>query len=452
MSTVRATVRRPSFGRPSIGLSRLALALLLTTGGIGVLVAALPSFSLQLMLLGIAIVIVVALAMSRFGLILNASWVLVAAIFLVGPIGTLLLSFKIGVSVVAAIVGGFLPFTVAAFALHREARPRLALLAPLLLLLAFAAASLSWSPDAAFGSDKLSVWILAGLIPAAFILVLAPATSSIDWRPVVVAGVLTAMAMLAFGTDSPTYPGRISLFGANPIWESRALFIGAIVILFAPIPRGWKLLLVPLVVYAGILPVSRGPAIGFVLGMCAGGAEKLRTFDRHDRRIQLAWAGIGITTALGIVAGLGFFDRVSSILTSFLAEPDVTSRASYIGKSGRLFWSHPFLGVGLGGFAATGFDTYPHNLVFEIAAELGVLGILLVVPWVAFAVRGAAGSPILMALVVATGLFTLFSGSLASNVEFWLCSAFAVARFPLIRGRAAVPEQALAGRQAVAHG
>jgi hypothetical protein len=39
----------------------------------------------------------------------------------------------------------------------------------------------------------------------------------------------------------------------------------------------------------------------------------------------------------------------------------------------------------------------------------------------------------LMALLVSTGIFTLFSGSLASNVEFWLCSAFAVARFPLGR-------------------
>ena len=56
-------------------------------------------------------------------------------------------------------------------------------------------------------------------------------------------------------------------------------------------------------------------------------------------------------------------------------------------------------------------------------------------PWLAFAVRGAAGSPILMALVVSTALFTLFSGSLASNAEFWLCSAFAVARFPLTRAR-----------------
>jgi hypothetical protein len=412
--------------------------------GIGVATAGLPSFSLQVSLLMGAIVIAITLVMARFGRILNASWIIVAAIYLVGPVGALLLRVGIGMSVVAAIVGGFAPFVVAAFVLHREARPRLILLAPLILLLLFALASLNWSPDAKYGADKLTVWILSGLIPAAFILVLVPATPTIDWRPVAVAAVITALAMIAFGVASPIYPGRPTLFDANPIWESRALFIGAIVVTFAPIPRWLKLLLIPLVVYAGILPVSRGPAIGFLLGACAGGAEKLRSFDRHDRRIQLAWAGIGIASALGIVAAFGLFDRVSTVLTSFLAEPDVTSRSSYIGESGRLFWSHPFLGVGIGGFAATGLDTYPHNLVFEIAAELGVLGILLVVPWLAFAVRGAAGSPILMALVVSTALFSLFSGSLASNAEFWLSSAFAVARFPLAGAKAPVRRPAMA--------
>ena len=88
-------------------------------------------------------------------------------------------------------------------------------------------------------------------------------------------------------------------------------------------------------------------------------------------------------------------------------------------------------------------------MLFEIAAELGILGVLIVVPWVVFAVLGAAGSPILMALVVATGLFTLFSGSLASNVEFWLCSAFAVARFPLV---AAAQRRAPSTRQVLARG
>jgi len=434
LSALRSTLRRSP-----LGVSREGIVVLLVGALVGVGTAALPTFSTQIALLGGAVVIATTLTMARFDRILNASWVLLAAIFLVGPVGALLLRVGISVSLVAALVGGFAPFVVAALSLRPGSRPRLVLLAPLVLLLLFATASLSWSPDAAVGSDKLSVWVLSGLIPAAFIVVLVPASASIDWRPIAIAAVLTAAAMIVFGAASSLYPGRPTLFDANPIWESRALFIGAIVVVFAPIPRPLKLLLVPLVVYAAILPVSRGPAIGFLLGACAGGAEKLRTFNRHDRRIQLAWAGLGIGTALGIVASFGLLDQVSTVLSSFLAEPDVTSRASYISESTRLFQSHPFLGVGFGGFAASGLDTYPHNLVFEIAAELGLLGILLLVPWVAFAVRGAAGSPILMALLVATAIFSLFSGSIASNAEFWLCSAFAVARFPLARARAKVP-------------
>jgi O-antigen ligase len=436
LSTHRASLDRSPFGSIREGALVLIVAAV-----VGAATALLPSFSTQIALLLGAAVIAITLVTARLGRILNASWIIVAAFYLTGPVGTLLLQAGIGLSVVIAIVAGFLPFVVAAYVLQREARRRLILLAPLILLLVFAAVSLAWSPDATVGSDKLSVWVLSGLIPAAFIVVLVPATSTIDWRPIAVAAVLTALAMIAFGVASPLYPGRPTLFGANPIWEARSLFIGAIVVVFAPLPgfpRLFKVVLVPLIVYAGILTVSRGPAIGFLLGLCAGGAEALRAFDRHDRRIQLAWAAIGLTTALAIVAAFGLFDRASTVLSTFLAEPDVTSRGSYINEAGRLFSNAPLSGIGIGGFAATGLDKYPHNLVFEIAAELGVLGLLLVVPWLAIALRGAAGSPLLMALVVATAIFALFSGSLASNAEFWLCSAFGVARFPLGRAKAPV--------------
>ena len=252
--------------------------------------------------------------MARFGRTINASWVLVAAIFLVGPLGGVLLAVKVGMSVVAAIVGGFLPLTIAAFVLHREARPRLPcsppdppadLLARVPVLIA----------GRVVRSDKLSVRICSGPHPGG----VHPRARAVHPDHRLAAGRRRGGPHGAGDDRLWDRPAELSGPGLavrrEPDRESWALFIGAIVIMFAPLPRGLKLLLIPLVVYAGILPVSRGPAIGFILGICAGGAEKLRTFDRHDRRIQLAWAGIVIVAALGIVAGFGLFDRVSSVLT-----------------------------------------------------------------------------------------------------------------------------------------
>ena len=109
----------------------------------------------------------------------------------------------------------------------------------------------------------------------------------------------------------------------------------------------------------------------------------------------------------------------------------MTGRAGFLEAAWRLFLSSPLLGVGIGGFASTGIDQYPHNLIAEVGSELGVIGVLALAAWFGLALRGAARSPLLVALVVGTTAFSLFSGSLASNGEFWMFSALAVASLQL---------------------
>ena len=65
-----------------------------------------------------------------------------------------------------------------------------------------------------------------------------------------------------------------------------------------------------------------------------------------------------------------------------------------------MFLDAPLFGAGIGGFAGAG--EYPHNLVAEVAAELGFVGVLLLLLWFGLALRGAARSPVLVALVVST--------------------------------------------------
>jgi O-antigen ligase len=145
--------------------------------------------------------------------------------------------------------------------------------------------------------------------------------------------------------------------------------------------------------------------------------------------VALGWAALALLTVLAVLLLLS--GALDPTLARLANDPNTTSRATYLGASLQLFLKAPVLGVGFGGFAATGLDLYPHNLVAEVASELGSLGMLVLLVWFGMALRGAARSPILVALVIATGTFTLFSGDLAGNGEFWMFSALAVAMLPV---------------------
>jgi O-antigen ligase len=412
--------------------------LLLCALAAGALVAVLPSLTLQLgLVVGLAAALS-AVILARTGRVLNPAWVIVIGLYLIGPIGTYLVPAGIGlpITVVAALVPA--PFVVAVLATHREARDRLMLLAPLASLLVLAAVSVAWSSDPQYGVSKLGLAIFTAFLPAAYVLVLAAASQRVSWGLVVGLALVSAVGLIAFGTASADYPGRPTLFNANPIWAARAVFVGALVALFGPFPLVVRIAAAPAMIVAGLLTVSLGPAVGLVVGAWAGVAEALRCREHLDRRIAVVWIALGLAIAGMVFAILsGAVGPIRPELLRVVDDPNVTSRATYLDVSSSLFIGSPFLGIGVGGFAASGLDVYPHNLVAEIAAELGLIGLLSLLAWVLMALRGAARSPLLVALVVATGVFSLFSGSLASNSEFWMFTGLAVASFP-VRGAARV--------------
>jgi O-antigen ligase len=410
----------------------------------GAMLAAVPSIGLQFAILVAGAAIVATALMMRLDRVLNPAIVIVAALYLVGPVGTLLGAAGIGVSTVGLVMLAPVPFVAAALVLRPGAHQRLAYLAPLILLAAVGAVSLAWSPNASYGLEKLTLWTLTGILPAAFILVLASATPRVMWGAVALAAVVSAVGLIGFGETSALYPGRVALFGDNPIWTARAAFVGALVMTFGPFPRIVRVIVTPILIVAGILTVSLGPLLGFAIGVWAGIAETLRTSVRTADRRQLGWIALGFASGIGVIALLGnsLFGGESSILASVVVnDPNVTGRATFLDAALRLFLSSPLLGVGLGGFESTGLIQYPHNLVAEIGSELGLVGLLALAAWFVLALRGAAGSPILVALLIATAVFGLFSGSVASNAEFWLVSALAVAKIPVrARARAPAPE------------
>jgi O-antigen ligase len=400
---------------------------------VGVLV--LPSAGSQVLFLAAVIVGVGSLVLASSDRIMNAALIPILFLFLIDPLGVLLTRVGSPVSIVIVLVAAPLPFVIMALLQRPAAFGRLSAIAPLALLVGLAAASIAWSPDADYGVRKAILWVTAGLAPCAYVLILTSPDRPPSWRAIALVALVYSLVLLAIGTTT-IYPGRIVFFEANPIWIGRAAFIGAIVVLLGPFPLIVRLGLAAPMLVAGILTDSLGPTIGLVLGLGAGLAEGIRVAPGARRLASLRLGLLAVLVALGVAVAFAVLGSDPSRLAPVLEDPNVASRAIYLQRAAEMFGRAPVLGAGFGAFATQGLDApYPHNLIAEMAAELGIVGVTLAVIWIGFALWRAAGSPLLVALVVATTAFAMFSGNVAGNSELWIFSGIAIA----MTGRGAKP-------------
>jgi len=93
------------------------------------------------------------------------------------------------------------------------------------------------------------------------------------------------------------------------------------------------------------------------------------------------------------------------------------------------FTSHPLIGAGIGSFVGLAAYNYPHNIELEIAGELGLVGVLiLLVPlaagWVRLAAVGVrTASPAIASVLVLVLMYAVvanLSGDLASQRGLWV--------------------------------
>lgn len=244
---------------------------------------------------------------------------------------------------------------------------------------------------------------------------------------------------------------RLSAFNATTISISRAVGVAILILLFAVVigrvSRRWQLtaaagmaLMMLVLVGTG----SRGPLL--VLGVTTLFTMGI-AFLKPGRRARslLIVAILAITVAGVFVSGLvpatslerfsGLIDQEQGIDTSSQARLMVMQVAWH------LFTTSPFIGRGTGSVSA--FDvgrelTYPHNILLELAAETGIVGLGLYLAIVSMVLwqllanwsQQTAASPLYLALL-ATIIFTLLnamvSGDLNDNRDLWLFAGTAVA-------------------------
>lgn len=208
--------------------------------------------------------------------------------------------------------------------------------------------------------------------------------------PRVFAGLMIVGLMVAVWTyqayfaGEQTMAGRYSHLGQNPISTGRLVFAGAFAALvlapWKPLGLAYFAFVFPPAIWSG----SRGPLLGMLV------ASGLLFFSRFlspgkltKRRTRLA-ALVGAGLLLGASALGGGSPALAEGATRDLGDSSTAdTRNAYYMLALEGFASSPVWGLGLGGFAPLidpvlyGEEvSYPHNMLLEIACELGLIGLL----------------------------------------------------------------------------
>jgi O-antigen ligase len=314
----------------------------------------------------------------------------------------------------------------------------------LLLIAVMLAVSLTWTPMADYGAEKVFKFFtftaLAAVAPFFII------EDRRDLRHLLLATVgLAALGALVSLTDpGAAESGRLEFGGnENTIFMSRLLCAGALVLLVAPalgVPRPLRLV-APLlgvglvIVAAGI--GSRGPIVSLGLALACVIAASAVTSPRQLLSVLLI-----VAVGIAIFPLIDLPETSRQRLEQTVQDPALTfetdGRSRLYGKAIELTEEHPVFGFGSGGFFLFSYvlieqrERYPHNMFLELSSEVGlapaialavaVLYVLLAVGRRALAAGGSADRRL---IVVVGALFLMnlfavqFSGDINDNRVFW---------------------------------
>lgn len=330
-----------------------------------------------------------------------------------------------------------------------------------IVVLLYAFVSLSWAPSGTAGLSKLIILIVHAVIPGIYAYILYKRYAKFSWTLFALFGLVFAVTHLVFGEYSPEYPGRLSLPGSNPIFNARMSLITLTVCLWAPgIPRLIRIAALIAAAVSALATESRGPLAAFLIANVLIAVltvihkyrrGEIKHLTRYAAVLFLLIAGAGLAVARYSFELQTWMN--SSRLSIFFDRSRLQGDANYIGRLGLQRhaleeWSrHPFLGGGLGSLTPPMTRDFPHNVVLEIAGELGVLGLLLWSLAFLYSLWAARRHAVLAVLLLQTLGTALLSGDFGYNFEYVLLSFLALALVPGA-APASVPWQARASDSA----
>lgn len=318
------------------------------------------------------------------------------------------------------------------------------------LLLGLMLLRLGVSADQAYGSTKVQLYVadnIVFLLGAVFV-----GSRREDLRLFLVISlmiaVIAALLMvgnLVSGSAVARVGGRFSLSAVEyPIYLGRLAANGILIAIYVIVAtvshrsRVAALVTVPLLIAALLAAGSRGPVVALVVALITFAA--LASTHRRARRRLLLVAGVLMATAavVPIVVPGSVVSRALSALVGGAAGLSSNGRFTLWAHAYEMFEAHPFLGAGTGSFAAFNELNYPHNILLEIAAELGLVGLIVIIGIVGALVftslrawyHSSSVKRVELALIVALLVNAignaLVSGAIQDNMEVWLWGGLGV--------------------------
>lgn len=311
----------------------------------------------------------------------------------------------------------------------------------MLLLFVVHMASVAWSVEGARRSDVLlNDLIMLGLIASTALLVSVEprrARAALVWC-MYGAGIIFVLGSALTGATSGV--GRAVAFGGGPNVYARIVFWGAIASVGIALKRqSWRWLIpLPFLVLFGVLAGSRGALLAMVVTLIFVLFINLSAI-RPRHLIGGVFFG-GLTTALVLRDERVQYLMERRLNWDQLNASGLSGREDLWALGSSIFNENPVGGLGMDSFNAlygrvSGFP-YPHNLVLEVAGDLGLIGLTVLGSVAVAAYRDMSQvwptSDTYYRLLVASALFTFsasqFSGDLYDSRFLWIYLAATCAR------------------------
>jgi O-antigen ligase len=147
----------------------------------------------------------------------------------------------------------------------------------------------------------------------------------------------------------------------------------------------------PFLAVALLASGSRGPVVALLAALVVLVGLVVQNRQLRQRLAQIAIAVGAAVVIAPLIVPSSAVNRSASFLFGNASGLSSNGRTQLWGKALSVFYSHFLTGAGTGGFAnyAPPGILYPHNIVLEAAAELGVLGMAVLVAFLLLALRTA---------------------------------------------------------------
>lgn len=324
-----------------------------------------------------------------------------------------------------------------------------------LALFALMLVRLPGSTDGSYGTFKTELFLISNLtvLFAGVILGSRPREIELFLLLTMIIDAASGLLILRQLGGSSTLPDRFGLLqqGVLSLGGQGVEGVAIAVFLVLRARRRWVQMVavcaIPVTFVAVLASGSRGPVLGGALGLLSLAVLLAKTRGMAVRLLAVSAVAAGSFAIATQLVPASATSRALSTITGTQSGVSSNGRGEIWHTARQAFSNHPLAGIGTGSFAtydqqalcpgpACGVE-YPHNILLEGAAELGIGGLALVA-----AILGAGAVlilrgwrhddelgryvPVLFAVFVANASDAMLTGDLTAHPEIWLVSGIAL--------------------------